>query len=156
MNDIGSYAVDTYNQQGVRTACLELQDKGWDIPLLLFSGWYGQYHGVLSQTDLACVVHFTQQYKVAYVEPIRRMRQTMKREPLIDDLARWEVQREQVKQWELSSEHFQLAALCGLVNMSQLNPGDLSIRENLERLCHHYGSMDIHYWTHILRSKQYE
>lgn len=149
MIDIWAYACKTYAKPGVSDACLAAQDEGWDVPLLLFIGWYSHTHGYLNDTSLTRAMGFAEPYRRHCVEPIRRIRQFMKQIRLESDL-RWEAQREAVKQWELDTEKFQLESLSQLTYTPDIAPYSEAIGHNLAMASHYFSELDVNYWSEAL------
>ncbi len=138
---VWQYCCDVYVLDGVADACLSLQEQGWNVPLLLFVGWYGAHKGVMSDEQLSHAHAFSERYSSMCVLPIRQMRQAMKLEPLIHS-DEWRQHREQVKRWELAAEEFQLRQLEQLLGGDFVGSVDIcAITNNLECLGSYYSPL---------------
>lgn len=138
-----NYSLDLYAREAVADSCLHLQNSyGLDVNLLLFSLWYTDNYGGLSQELVDAAVNFSQHWRQVVVQPLRETRQTMKSDPALavhypDGSA--EDLRKQIKSLELRAEELQQAKLQQLAEsgskpVTKQNEEDLALK-NLQALC---------------------
>lgn len=84
-----NYSLWLYAQPGVSDACLRLQDEhGLDVNLVLFCIWSGLAGpGRLTRDELGVAIARGGQWQREVVEPIRRIRRTLKKDSLGADKA---------------------------------------------------------------------
>ncbi|NQV70316.1 MAG: TIGR02444 family protein [Pseudohongiella sp.] len=146
------FSVDLYRQEGVSTACLELQNEfGLDINLLMFCYWHGCCVGTIEDQVLDQVINFSLSWKQSVVQPLRNVRKWMKlNAPLFDagQASQYEMLREQIKTDELAAEKYQQEAMermalssgflpATTANSNTLNSAESRIKaaqSNLEKL----------------------
>ncbi len=113
------FATAFYAKPAVQSACLTLQDTaGVNVPLLLCCCWVGKYYGELPHQLSVDMSQFTADYSLLTIEPLRKVRTTMK----YSHNAQWPIKqkgwselREQIKAIELTSEKLLLQGLEQLV-----------------------------------------
>lgn len=107
--DIWSFALDLYAQTGVEAACLELQEAGADVCLLLAGAWFGSRAVACSEQRLARLEALAGSWRDDVVKPMRTLRQQWRTQAQGDaDLAEL---REALKTLELRAERLQLERL---------------------------------------------
>lgn len=106
------WAVRAYAVEGVRIACLDLQDaQGQNVPLMLWAAWAARTGRAPDEDTLDAAVDTARAWENAAVAPLRAVRRGLKtRLPDIEDTDR-EAVREAVKAIELDAERHLLAAL---------------------------------------------
>ncbi|VXC84756.1 conserved hypothetical protein [Pseudomonas sp. 8Z] len=109
MQDLWNFALELYARPGVEQACLELQDAGVDVCLLLTGAW-------LQRRGCRCEAHrldalrtLTAPWQREVVTPLRQLRQHWRADALQD--SDWTTLREQVKKLELQAERVLLERL---------------------------------------------
>lgn len=95
------WAVRAYARDGVQDICLSLQDEdSQSVCLLLWAAW----RGPVDAEDLEAAADTARTWHGTVIEPVRAMRQTLKKPvPDMDDARRLTL-REEVKRLELSAE----------------------------------------------------
>ena len=115
MPSLWDFATGVYTGDTIAPACLELQDNyQWNIPLLLFCCWAGNYYGALSAGQSQWARSFAEHFSATVTQPLRVLRRNMKTSYHSSwPVARteWEGLREQVKTLELDSEKLLLESL---------------------------------------------
>ena len=107
--DLWSFATHCYGQPGVEHACLQLQDAGADVCLLLSGLWLEQ-RGVPCNAERLHHLHaIAKPWQDQVVRPLRALRQNWRAGATSD--ARLHALREQVKALELESERELLLSL---------------------------------------------
>jgi len=107
--DIWSFAVDLYAQAGVDAACLELQEAGADVCLLLAGAWFGGRGLAYSEQRLERLGEVATDWQQGVVKPMRELRQRWRTQAQADShLAEL---REALKALELRAERLQLERL---------------------------------------------
>lgn len=102
MQDLWNFALELYARPGVEQACLELQDAGGDVCLLLTGAWL-QRRGVRCEEQrLDALRDLAGPWQHEVVIPLRQMRQRWRVGAQQD--ADWAALREQVKKLELQAE----------------------------------------------------
>lgn len=109
MQDLWNFAVQLYARPGVESACLQLQDAGCDVCLLLTGAWLEQ-RGVPCRDDyLHALRHLAQPWQQNVVMPLRQTRQQWRAAAGQD--AELAPLREQLKRLELEAERLLLKRL---------------------------------------------
>lgn len=103
-NPLWDFSLQLYRQPGVEALCLKLQD-GWgaDVNILLWLRWLEQEGLTINSTRLKLAQAYIAPWRTEIVEPLRRMRQHIKRhygtlDPSI------EASRQAIKAAELQAE----------------------------------------------------
>lgn len=107
--DLWHFALALYQQTGVEDACLQLQDQGADICLLLCGAWLERRQIGCQTERVTALRNLAEPWQEQVVLPLRQLRQHW-REAAQDDKALAKL-REQVKQLELAAEREQLQRL---------------------------------------------
>ena len=123
MKDIWTYSLKVYAKANVAQSCLAWQAEGGNVPLLLFVAWYSRNWYSLPAVLFKEAAQFSDEYSRLCVSPLRAMRQQMKQHSL-SCIPGWQVHREQVKQWELAAERYQLEQLASMVASTTCQPSD--------------------------------
>ncbi|MAB97361.1 MAG: TIGR02444 family protein [Pseudomonadaceae bacterium] len=111
-SDLWHFAEQLYSQPGVEAACLELQEHGADVCLLLCGTWLG-VNGVECSAERAAQLRaMSQPWQEQVVSRLRGVRQDWRARAFDDPQLK--ALREQVKQLELQAERIQLERLAGL------------------------------------------
>lgn len=109
MQDLWSFAVQLYARPGVESACLQLQDSGCDVCLVLTGVWLEQ-RGISCRDDyLQALRDLAQPWQQNVVMPLRQARQQWRTAASQD--AELATLREQLKQLELEAERLLLKRL---------------------------------------------
>lgn len=112
MQDLWNFALELYARPGVEQACLQLQDAGGDVCLLLTGAWL-QRRGVLSkESRLRELRDLADPWQREMVMPLRQLRQHWRNAAQQD--ADWATLREQLKKLELQAERVLLERLQAL------------------------------------------
>lgn len=107
--DLWDFAVGLYARPGVETACLELQESGADVCLMLCGAWLEQRHVEINEERVDCLQRLARPWQADVVQPLRDLRQKWRAEALKDPhLA---ALRERLKALELDAERLQLQRL---------------------------------------------
>ncbi|ANI12824.1 TIGR02444 family protein [Pseudomonas citronellolis] len=107
--DIWSFALDLYAQPGVEAACLELQEAGADVCLLLAGAWFAARGLACSGQRLDTLAKASANWQREVVKPLRTLRQQWKTAARND--AHLKELRETLKTLELRAERLQLERL---------------------------------------------
>ncbi|MCL6689859.1 TIGR02444 family protein [Pseudomonas citronellolis] len=107
--DIWSFALDLYAQPGVEAACLDLQEAGADVCLLLAGAWFAACGRACSGQRLDTLAKASANWQREVVKPLRTLRQQWKTAARND--AHLEKLRETLKTLELRAERLQLERL---------------------------------------------
>ena len=112
MQDLWNFALELYARAGVEQACLELQETGSDVCLLLTGAWL-QRRGVRCLDErLQALQQAAAPWQREVIAPLRQVRQDWRANASQDaDLA---ALREQVKKLELQAERVLLDRLQAL------------------------------------------
>ncbi|MGV6472911.1 TIGR02444 family protein [Azotobacter vinelandii] len=107
--DLQAFALGLYLRPGVEAACLELQEQGADVCLLLCAVWL-ETHGIECTAErCAELQRLAQPWRTQVIAPLRRLRQdwrpAARSDPVLDEL------RERLKALELDAEWAQLQRL---------------------------------------------
>lgn len=109
MQDLWNFAVRLYARPGVESACLQLQEAGCDVCLLLTGAWLEQ-RGVPCRDDyLNALSDLAQPWQQNVVMPLRQTRQQWRAAASQD--AELAPLREQLKRLELEAERLLLKRL---------------------------------------------
>ena len=109
MQDLWNFAVQLYARPGVESACLQLQDAGCDVCLLLTGAWLEQ-RGVPCRDDyLHALRDLAQPWQQNVVMPLRQTRQQWRAAASQD--AELAPLREQLKRLEQEAERLLLKRL---------------------------------------------
>lgn len=112
MQDLWNFALELYASPGVEKACLQLQDSGGDVCLLLAGAWL-QRRGVRCEEHrLRDLRTLAEPWQREVVTPLRQTRQHWRAGARQD--ADWAALREQVKKLELQAERLLLERLQAL------------------------------------------
>jgi len=107
--DLWCFAQELYRQPGVEAACLQLQEQGADICLLLCGAWLERRQIACQTERVTALRNLAEPWQEQVVLPLRQLRLRW-REGAQDDKALAQL-REQVKQLELAAEREQLQRL---------------------------------------------
>lgn len=112
MQDLWNFALELYAKQGVEQACLELQDAGSDVCLLLTGAWL-QRRGVRCLDErVHAVQELARSWQREVISPLRQTRRDWRTAAGEDtELA---ALREQIKKLELQAERVLLERLQAL------------------------------------------
>ena len=109
MQDLWNFAVQLYARPGVESACLQLQDSGCDVCLVLTGAWL-EHRGTPCRDDyLQALRDLAQPWQQNVVMPLRQARQQWRTAASQD--AELATLREQLKQLELEAERLLLKRL---------------------------------------------
>lgn len=100
--DLWTFALACYASPGVETACLELQNQGADVCLLLCGAWLQARGVACSQARLQALTALAAPWRGDVIEPLRGLRQAW-RSQAEQDLALHSL-REAMKALELQAE----------------------------------------------------
>jgi len=107
MKSLIEFARQLYQQPGIQTCCLQLQDDlGIDVPFLLYLCWHGACAGRLPAPQASAALDHSLLMSGQVIHPLRQVRRWMK--------AGWPSQpelREQIKSAELQAEFALLGEL---------------------------------------------
>lgn len=110
-SDLWTFALRLYTEPGVEQACLQLQDQGADVCMLLTACWLGRRGVTFEGARLASLTAICDPWQAQVVEPLRSLRRNWRedarKDPALDGL------REQIKALELEAERKLLARLEG-------------------------------------------
>ncbi|RJG12971.1 TIGR02444 family protein [Pseudomonas cavernicola] len=100
--DLWSFTIRVYARPGVEQACLQLQQAGADVCLLLCGAWLGQREASCTVERLQQLTALAQPWQSTVIMPLRQLRQSWRATATMDSaLAKL---REQVKGLELEAE----------------------------------------------------
>lgn len=108
-DDLWHFAVACYAMPGVEAACLELQDAGADVCLLLAGAWLEGRNVSCSAERLEKLTRLSTDWRADVVAPLRHLRQTWREAAVTDSMLAG--LRERVKAIELDAERVQLDRL---------------------------------------------
>ncbi|WPC05373.1 TIGR02444 family protein [Pseudomonas benzenivorans] len=107
--DLWRFAEDYYQRPGVETACLQLQDQGADVCLLICAVWLGRRGVACTARRIEQLQAIARPWQRQVVERLRQIRQDWR------DAARGDNAlaglREQIKRLELDAERVQMQRL---------------------------------------------
>ncbi|MCY1433522.1 hypothetical protein D3C76_1028680 [compost metagenome] len=107
--DVWSYALALYARPGVEEACLDLQDAGADVCLLLTGAWLGDLGIAYSDARLTELEAVAGPWQREVIAPLRQLRRAWRLQAEHDEqLAGL---REQLKRLELEAEKMALSRL---------------------------------------------
>ena len=109
MQDLWNFAVQLYARPGVESACLQLQDSGCDVCLLLTGAWLEQRSIPCREDYLRALCDLAQPWQQNVVTPLRQTRQQWRAAASQD--AELAPLREQLKRLELEAERVLLKRL---------------------------------------------
>ncbi|WP_152219284.1 TIGR02444 family protein [Pseudomonas sp. SCB32] len=108
-DDVWSYALKLYAREGIKAACLSLQEGGADVCLLLASAWLGSSGVAFEDARMNALECTARDWREVVVVPLRSLRQHWR------ELARQDASlaslRERLKQLELDAEKVLLERL---------------------------------------------
>ncbi|WP_462380193.1 TIGR02444 family protein [Pseudomonas sp. Marseille-QA0892] len=102
MSELWEFACETYAHPGVEAACLQLQEQGNDVCLLLCCAWLGKRGVAYEATRLAALHAIATPWRREVIEPMRALRLAWRANAQADDALH--ALREQVKALELQGE----------------------------------------------------
>lgn len=109
------YSTALYQQKGIGSACLSLQDQyGLDVNLILFCLWYGELFGKLTNHQLSQILEVSHHWSKLTVTPLRNVRRSLKSDSVLSETPEYEKisnWRERVKDLELAAEKIQQTIL---------------------------------------------
>ncbi|MCJ8204195.1 TIGR02444 family protein [Pseudomonas sp. RGM2987] len=100
--DLWKFSLDLYARPGVEHACLELQDEGVNVCLLLCGVWLEQRGVACNEQRLQQLRQLSGSWDAEVVQPLRALRIEWKNRALQD--ADLNSLREQIKELELKAE----------------------------------------------------
>ncbi|CAD5106359.1 TIGR02444 family protein [Zestomonas carbonaria] len=101
-SDLWSFAIHFYQRESVETACLQLQDAGADVCLLLAGAWLTQLGVACDEERVVCLKEIAEPWQRQVVGPLRDVRQSWRTQAQTDDCLHG--LREQLKALELAAE----------------------------------------------------
>jgi uncharacterized protein (TIGR02444 family) len=105
-NDFWRFSLKVYDQEGVASECLELQEvHGVNVNVLLFCTWLGTQAITLDRNDIEGASRIVVHWDAMVVRPLRAARQEMKTDPAMATV------RAHVKALELEAEQIEQAML---------------------------------------------
>jgi uncharacterized protein (TIGR02444 family) len=110
--DLWRFAEEFYQRPGVEAACLQLQEQGADVCLLIGAAWLERRQVACSDSRGEALRHLARPWQEQVVLPLRQLRQSW-RTPAQGDNA-LTLLREQVKRLELEAERELLQRLSAL------------------------------------------
>ena len=110
--DLWRFAEDYYQRPGVEAACLQLQDHGADVCLLICGAWLGRRGVACTAARIERLQAVAQPWQRQVVERLRQLRRDWRDAAQGDDALA--TLREQVKRLELDAERVQLQRLAAL------------------------------------------
>lgn len=145
MPDLWSFALRLYAYPGVEDACLQLQQNGNDVCLLLTAAWLEHRHTLYSDARRDQLKSLAGPWQQQVIGPLRKIRCAW-REQANDDAGLAEL-RKQVKELEQQAEHLLLQRLqtlcvdwpCGKIQqpwLEQLAKGDGATLQRLRDAAH--------------------
>lgn len=105
-DDLWQFAVTCYAMPGVEAACLELQDAGSDVCLLLAGAWLESRNVSCSAERLDRLSRLCRAWQADVVAPLRNVRRSWRAAAANDNMLA--ELRERVKALELDAERIQL------------------------------------------------
>ncbi|MFQ6574850.1 TIGR02444 family protein [Pseudomonas sp. UM16] len=109
--DLWNFALNLYARPGVEAACLQWQDQGGDVCLLLCAAWLNARGVTASQERLQALRELATCWQTEVIKPLRSLRQQWRdaamQDPQLASL------RERVKGLELEAERVLLERLQG-------------------------------------------
>ncbi|WP_136478681.1 TIGR02444 family protein [Pseudomonas sp. DG56-2] len=107
--DLWNFALKVYARPGVETACLQWQDLGGDVCLLLCAAWLNSRGAQASEQRMQALREVAETWQKEVTGPLRSLRRQWRQAAIEDSqLARL---REQVKGLELEAERVLLERL---------------------------------------------
>lgn len=107
--DLWDFAIELYARPGVEAACLDLQEQGADVCLLLCAAWLERRRAGISEERLEQLRQLAGPWQSTVVRPLRALRQQWRADATNDpQLA---TLRERLKALELDAERLQLQRL---------------------------------------------
>lgn len=108
-HDLWNFAAACYAQPGVEAACLELQQAGADVCLILAAAWLERRGVQPCEAHFEALRNVSQGWQSQAVMPLRTLRQHWKQSAASDPALA--TLRRQIKQLELDAEKVQLERL---------------------------------------------
>jgi len=129
-----NYSLRLYAQPGVSDACLRLQDEhGLDVNLVLFCIWSGLAGpGKITPDELGAAIARAGSWQKNVVEPIRKIRRTLKQDSLGADKELVKYFRPRAQALELDGEHVEQLVLASLVPLERDARGRDVAQHNLQ------------------------
>ncbi|MFJ1338665.1 TIGR02444 family protein [Pseudomonas caricapapayae] len=107
--DLWNFALNLYARPGVETACLQWQDQGGDVCLLLCAAWLNTRGVAPSEQRVKALHDLAQGWQAQVIVPLRSLRQQWRKAAAED--SQLASLREQVKGLELKAERVLLERL---------------------------------------------
>ncbi|WP_137886432.1 TIGR02444 family protein [Pseudomonas sp. 2FE] len=101
-SDLWSFTIRVYARPGVEQACLQLQQAGADVCLLLCGAWLGQREVSCTAERLQQLTALAQPWQSTVIMPLRQLRQGWRAAATVDSALA--TLREQLKGLELAAE----------------------------------------------------
>ncbi|MEG0861982.1 MAG: TIGR02444 family protein [Pseudomonas sp.] len=122
--DLWNFALNLYARPGVEAACLQWQDQGGDVCLLLCAAWLKARSVVPSEQRVQALRELAGVWQADVVKPLRSLRQQWRTAAAQD--AQLASLREQVKGLELEAERILLGRLQEICEgwTASAEPGD--------------------------------
>ncbi|MDU9391089.1 TIGR02444 family protein [Pseudomonas sp. zfem002] len=122
--DLWDFAIELYARPGVEAACLDLQEQGADVCLLLCAAWLERRRAGISEERLEQLRQLAGPWQSTVVRPLRALRQQWRADATNDpQLA---ALRERLKALELDAERLQLQRLQAICEGWPREGGDRS------------------------------
>lgn len=107
--DLWNYALALYARPGVEAACLQLQEDGADVCLLLCASWLQARRARVSDERVCALLALAEPWRIEVVQPLRTLRQQWRM--AAQDDAALALLREHLKGLELQAERTLLERL---------------------------------------------
>ena len=129
-NDLWDFALNFYQQPGVETACLLLQEQfGLSINRIIYASWCGCQGHALSLEELTGLAD---QWQGSVTHPLRAIRYKVR--AIKEDEPDVEACYQKLRQAELACEQVELAMLYSQVKLSSVSEGSVDLAyQNLIR-----------------------
>jgi uncharacterized protein (TIGR02444 family) len=108
-SDLWSFAKTLYAQAGSEAACLQLQQQGADVCLLLAAAWLQQSGVACTPARAAALADLAEPWQREVITPLRQLRQSWREAAAHDEALRR--LREEIKALELQAEQQLLARM---------------------------------------------
>lgn len=108
-SDLWDFAQRLYGRPGVERACLQLQEAGADVCLLLCGAWLHRHGVACTPTRLAHLQAIAQPWQTEVISPLRQLRQNWR--TAAQQQTPLATLRERLKELELDAEQQLLLAL---------------------------------------------
>ncbi|GEP12029.1 TIGR02444 family protein [Methylobacterium gnaphalii] len=112
-SDLQRFAFERYQEPGVGSSCLEFQEAGFDVILVLYLVWCAEAGYVLTLDDVVAADRRLSDWRRQVIEPLRSVRRLLKTADLLPGVSLGPY-RDRIKTMEIEAETLAFESLASI------------------------------------------